>query len=424
MRLSMPSAVSRRDWFALFFVVGFLLRFGFVIWARTYVGSATTETPFGAEICRLAAHIVAGQGYQSPFHDVNTGPSAWVAPVYPYLVAFVFWLFGSYTAASALILLGLQCLFGGATGVALYVLGARTLGEKTGFWAGLIWSVSPIFFRWPASWIWDFAASALLLTLVFILSLETGEKGTTGNWLKLAGLWGLIALTNPALLSLLPFSFFQAAWMNRKAGVLSSRRLIYAAAVLGLLISPWLIRNYRVFGRPVFLRDNFWFEFSLGNYRYSNGMGWAGKHPDGNPLFLHQAEKLGELGFIDYHKREAFTYLRQYPAEFAALTLGRTWWFWDGTSLHYMTNEWWQPWEFWPLSAMGWLGLLFVVTRRPPGWLLFAAALIVYPIPYYLTYSQPKYRYAIEPELLLLSVYLISVLWSEISSRRGLQLPR
>jgi 4-amino-4-deoxy-L-arabinose transferase-like glycosyltransferase len=417
----LPSEISRRNWYALFFAVGFVLRFGFVIWARTYIGSATTQTPFGAEVCRLAAHIVEGEGFRSPFHGVETGPSAWVAPVYPYLVALVFWLFGTYTAASALILLGLQCLFGAATGVAVYALGTRSMGEKVGYWAACIWTVSPIFFRWPASWIWDFAASGLLLALTFLATFDAGEKGTTVSWMRLAGLWALIALTNPALLSLMPFSFFQAVWTNRKFGVLNSRRLIYAAATFVLLISPWLIRNYRVFGRPIFLRDNFWFEFSLGNYRYSNGMGWAGKHPDGNPRFQQQAGNLGELGFIEYHKKEAFEYLRHNPSEFAALTLGRTWWFWDGTALQYMSNEWWEPWEFWPLSALGWLGLLFVLTRRPPGWALFAAALAIYPIPYYLTYSQPKYRYAIEPELVLLSVYLVSVLWNEVSSRRRFQ---
>jgi hypothetical protein len=43
-----------------------------------------------------------------------------------------------------------------------------------------------------------------------------------------------------------------------------------------------------------------------------------------------------------------------------------------------------------------------------------AAALIVYAIPYDLAYPVVKYRHAIEPELLLLSVYLAFVLWGEI----------
>ena len=414
-------SLSRRKLYILIFLVGFVLRFAFVIWAHTFVGSANSNRPFGAEVCRIAAHIAAGQGFQSPFHDANTGPSAWVAPVYPYLVASVFHLFGSYSPASALILLGLQCMMAAATGVAILALGVRSLGKPVGFWAACIWTSSPIFFRWPTSLIWDFAASALLLTVAFLMTLDVGKKGTRGNWLCLSAVWGLIALTNPALLSLLPFSFFQAASENRKAAMPYLRSLTFAVILFLAIIAPWLVRNAMAFGHPVFLRDNYWFEFSLGNYHYSNGMGWAGKHPDDNLLVHEQVLKLGELPFIEFHKEEALVFVRRYPREFISLTLHRILWFWDGTPVLYQANEWWQPWEFWPLSVVGWLGFLFVLTRRPPGWLLFAAALIVYPAPYYLAYPHARYRYVIEPELLLLGVYLASVLWLEAARYRGSQ---
>jgi 4-amino-4-deoxy-L-arabinose transferase-like glycosyltransferase len=401
--------------YASLFLVGFALRFGFVLWARTYVGSAQTSLPFGAEIGRLAAHIAAGAGFRSPFHDVDTGPSAWVAPVYPYLVAAVFRLFGAYSPASAVILLGLQCAMAAATGVVIYKLGVRTLGERIGFWAAVIWTCSPIFFRWPTSLIWDFSASAFLLALSLVMTLDTGEKGTSGRWLRLGGIWGLMALTNPALLTLLPFSLLHAAWENRKVGVRFSRGLAYTVILFSVLISPWLIRNFLVFHRPVFLRDNYWFEFSMGNYHYSNGMGWSGKHPDVNPLYLNQVAKLGELGFIDLHKREALNFVRKYPGEFADLTLHRVLWFWDGTTIIYQANDWWQPWRYWPLSATAWLGLFFALTRRPRGWTLYGAALLFYPLPYYLAYPHHRYRHAIEPELLLLTVYLASVLCAEVA---------
>lgn len=412
---------SPRKWYVLLILVGFALRFGFVLWERTYLGSANTMTPFGAEICGIARHIAAGEGFRSPFHGGDTGPSAWVAPVYPYLVAVVFRLSGSYTATSALILLGLQCMMAAATGVAIYELGVRSMGERVAYWAAWIWTLSPIFFRWPTSWIWDFAASALLLTFAFVMALQAGEKGTRGMWLRLGVIWGLIALTNPALLTLLPFSLLHAALANRKAGRPWVRASIYAVVTFVVVISPWLVRNYAVFGGPVFLRDNYWFEFSLGNYHHSNGMGYSGKHPDNNPAIYDQIAKMGELGFIAYHKKEALQFVRQYPREFFELTRFRAWWFWDGTSLRYQANEWWSPWEFWPLSAMGWLGLLFVLTRRPPGWLLYAAALVVYPVPYYFVYPQAKYRHAIEPELLLLGVYLVFTFRGEIAGRRAAQ---
>jgi hypothetical protein len=66
---------------------------------------------------------------------------------------------------------------------------------------------------------------------------------------------------------------------------------------------------------------------------------------------------------------------------------------------------------------LGWLGFLFVLTRRPRGWLLFSALLLIYPIPYYLAYPSVKYRHAIEPELLLLAVYLAFVVRGEIVGR-------
>ena len=308
---------------------------------------------------------------------------------------------------------------GAVTGTGIYKLGARTLGERIGFWAAFIWACSPIFFRWPASYIWDFSATALVLTLCFILTIDAGSKGTRKSWSWLGAAWALSALLNPALLSLLPFSFAHAVIANRKARIWHLRSLALASLLFLAVISPWLIRNYAVFGRPVFLRDNFWFEFSLGNYHLSNGMGWASKHPDGNPAIGQQAVQLGELAFIEVHKREALSFVSKNPAEFLQLTAHRTLWFWDGTSLLYQGQEWWQPWEFWPLSLLAWLGLLFVLTRRPTGWILYAAAMLIYPIPYCLTYPHAQYRHAIEPEMLLLSAYLVSVGWGEIRRQRA-----
>ena len=109
--------------------------------------------------------------------------------------------------------------------------------------------------------------------------------------------------------------------------------------------------------------------------------------------------------------------------EFLNLTIHRVWWFWDGTPLLYESGGWWKPWEFWPLSCAGWLGLLFVLTRRPRGWVLLAVPLIIYPVPYYLSYCSSKYRHAIEPELVLLSVYLAYVIRGEIRAIAGRKTP-
>ena len=394
--------------------VGFVLRFGFMLWHQLYEFPSTAIY----EVSSIAAHIARGQGFSSPF-AVDTGPTAWVAPAYPYMVAAVFKLFGIYSALSMGVVLGIQCVMAGATGVAIFALAKRTVGERVGLWAAWIWTLSPFFFRWPTSWIWDFTASALLLPLVFIAALDVAEKGSTRSWLRLGGIWGIIALTNPALLSVMPFTLVYAGFVNYHAKRRWIAGLALSAAVFVAMILPWLVRNEMVFGHPVFLRSNYWFEFHLGNYHYSNGMGFAGKHPTQNPRELQKYIKLGEYEYIRQAKDDALQFVRSYPAEYLDLTLHRVWWFWDGTTLLYQRNDWWQPWKFWVLSCTGWLGLLFVLTRRVRGWLLYATALVIYPIPYYLAWPSTRYRHAIEPLLVLLSVYLGYVLLGDI--REALQ---
>lgn len=395
------------------FLVGFLLRFGFVLWQKTYVQLPGRIYPYALEVSSIAAHLARGQGFSSPFLS-DTGPTAWVAPIYPLLVAAVFKLFGIYSTKSALVILGLQCLIAAATGVAIFALGRRTLGGRIGIWAAWIWTVSPIFFRWPVSWIWDFAASALLLATALVLSLDVAAKGERRIWLQLGSLWGCTALTNPALLSVLPFSLLYGILAENCGRRKRMRDAALSMILFLIIISPWAVRNMIVFGHPVFLRSNFWFEFHLGNYHYSNGMGYVGLHPGANPRQLAKYAEMGEQAYIQWAKTEGLNFVRRYPREFMDLTLHRTLWFWDGTPLLYQGQEWWRPWKFWPLSVTAWLGMIFLLTRRPRGWLLYVACMLIYPLPYYFVYPIAKYRYAIEPEMLLLSVFLAAVLLSEV----------
>src|ERR1700688_4998344 len=55
---------------------------------------------FGWETGRVARSIVTGHGFSSPYPEPS-GPTALMPPVYEYLLAGVFKLFGIYTAASA-----------------------------------------------------------------------------------------------------------------------------------------------------------------------------------------------------------------------------------------------------------------------------------------------------------------------------------
>jgi 4-amino-4-deoxy-L-arabinose transferase-like glycosyltransferase len=410
-----PTANDYRKLYISLFVIGFLLRIACMLWWKSY--NFYTAVPYN-EVGRLIERFATGRGFTAPYGG-ETGYTAAFPPVYPFLGAVIYKLFGSYTAGTRIALLSMNCVFGAFTSILIHKLGLRTLGQRAGLLAAAAWTLFPVFFRWDISWIWEFALSAMLLTWLMILSMDLAEEGSVRRWLGFGAAWGFSALANPALVSLLPFSGLYAAFRNLRSGKRWFTPAVLSAAMFFAVLTPWLARNYAIFHKFIFVRDNFWLEFQLGNFHGSTGLGFGPLHPTGSDRLLQRFHDLGELGYMEDRKQLAMTFMHNYPQEFRDLTLKRALWFWDGTSVIYQVHEWWQPWEVWWLSVVSLLGLLFVLTRRPPGWILYLSAAVFYPIPYYLTYANAKYRHAIEPMLALLGAYLFVVLYEEIEKARG-----
>ena len=54
---------------------------------------------------------------------------------------------------------------------------------------------------------------------------------------------------------------------------------LLSAVVFWMTIMPWLVRNYEVFGTPVFVRDNFGIELRIGNNPLAEGIYVLAYHP-------------------------------------------------------------------------------------------------------------------------------------------------
>jgi 4-amino-4-deoxy-L-arabinose transferase-like glycosyltransferase len=408
------STRNHRNLYVAIFGAGFVLRIVCMLWWKSY--NFPTAGPYN-EVGRLIERLATGRGFTSPYGG-ETGYTAAFPPVYPFLGAVIYKIFGSYTTATRIALLGMNCVFGAWNAVLIHKLGLRTLGQRAALLAAWTWALFPVFFRWDISWIWEFSLSALLLTWVFLLTMDVAEQGTTRSWVIFGVGWGLTAFANPALVSLLPFSGLYAAFRNGRAGKPWFKAAIISALLFFAVLAPWTLRNYADMHKVILGRDNFWLEFQLGNFHGSNGVGFGPLHPTGSDRLLRRFHDLGELGYMEDRKQMALAFMHNYPDEFRELTWRRFQWFWDGTAVLYQSHEWWQPWEVWWLSVVSLLGLLFAITRRPPGWGLYLTAVLVYPIPYYLTYANAKYRHAIEPELALLGAYLFVVIYGEIEKSR------
>jgi hypothetical protein len=153
----------------------------------------------------------------------------------------------------------------------------------------------------------------------------------------------------------------------------------------------------------------------LGNYHSSIGRGWGGTHPSGNLKELNKYLRMGEVAYIRSRKETAIQYVRAFPREFWALTARRVLYFWDGSGMNYFTAiPWyWVPSSFLALSVLLLPALLVARRKCLYGWPMFFGVLMMYPLPYYFTFSQVRYRHVLEPVMLLLICYAGVVMWEK-----------
>src|ERR1700693_3792304 len=197
-------------WSTIFWMVliAFAIRVSFLLLLRTYSFERTDDYGVG-EINNIAASIVKGLGFSSPFSNEYTGPTSWVAPIYPYFVALGFRCFGIMTHASIISIFTLQSLFSALTVVPILGIAQRTVGRRAGMWAAWAWILFPWFSKWAVTWLWEVSLSALLFSLLFWYGLYLPEAPSRKTHIGFGALWGFALLVNPSLGTLLPVSL---AW--------------------------------------------------------------------------------------------------------------------------------------------------------------------------------------------------------------------
>lgn len=394
--------------------VAFALRLFWIVKLHTYRIPAFPDDHFyfGYETGRIARSIALGQGFSNPFHGI-TGPTAWLAPVYPYLTAAVFKIFGIYTSNSAFVLLALNGLFSALTCIPLYFIARRVFGSRVALWSIWVWTlVAPLSF-WAIHWVWETSLSTLLLTSVIWLSLEFAESPRWRLWVPFGMLWGLIALTNPSALSVLPFIAGWVCWRQRQQSKPWLLPAVASAVVFFAVVSPWIVRNYQVFHRFIFIRDNFGAELRLGNGPGAVGLWMEWLHPTQNTLEMDKYRRVGELAYVAERGHEASSYILHDPVHFLALCARRAIYFWAGLPRPVNRNDWVSHIEtrnsgYLAFSILAFWGLWVALRRKKRGAFVFAVLLTMYPVVYYVVFPHPRYRHPIEPEMLILAVYLVS----------------
>ncbi|MGC2476377.1 MAG: glycosyltransferase family 39 protein [Candidatus Sulfotelmatobacter sp.] len=401
--------------------VAFLLRVAWILIGHTYKIKPTNENfGFGWEMGRIGASLASGHGFSSPFGP-ETGPTAWEPPLYPYLTAGAFLVFGVYSKASAFVLLTFNSACSALTCVPIFKIARRIFSERVAVGSAWAWALLPNVMFWCTRWIWETSLSALLLATVVWLTLTLEERDGLWPWLEFGLLWGIIALTSTSLLSFLPAAGLWAWYRRAKMGKRSLTGVVLSAVIFFACITPWLVRNYQVFGQFIFVRDNFGAELRLGNGPGADGTWMEYLHPTQDVYAMRQYKTMGELAYIAMRKQQAVDYIKADYVRFAGLCVKRFVYYWAGPPK--VTQP---PWMnelknslFLASSILTFWGLGRALRLRKEGaWLLFWLLLLL-PAVYYVVFPAPRYRQPIEPEMTILCVYLLT----EAGKRTTVSLP-
>jgi 4-amino-4-deoxy-L-arabinose transferase-like glycosyltransferase len=391
--------------------IGLLLRLGVAAFAFAGVAEpADGYDNFGWEFGWTARSIALGHGFSSPFVPL-TGPTALVPPLFTYILAGIFKIFGLYTREAAFITLALDSLFSALTCIPLFLSTRHSLGTQAARWAGWGWVLYPYAIYFSAGIVWEYALTGLLFATCFWLAQTLDRKTTLRSWIGFGLLCGVTALSNPSTLPVLLLLLALAGWRAGRWSLAGWARAVVAGLALSAVITPWTIRNYKVLHVLCPMRDGFWLEFWAGNAGDSSQSNPPWAHPASNPVEMQRYEQLGETAYMESKHVLAGNFVASHPRWFLAVTARRFVRYWTGFwsfSRSYLSDQPLDVPNFFLCTAL--TGAMLLGIRR---WFLWGSwdrlapyliALIVFPLPYYLTHASMDYRQPIEPVILVMVI--------------------
>jgi tetratricopeptide (TPR) repeat protein len=426
---------------ALIAALGLLLRLLFILDVRHHplVQTATADPRIYDE---RALEILRGQwlGSEAFFHS---------SPLYPYLLAGIYAIFGHSYLAVRLI----QSFAGVGTALLIYAVATRAFGRWEGRIAGLLAAVYMPFVFFDSELLE--ITFVLLATMLALYLLLTDRMRASPAAMLVAGLsLGVGVLGKPNLLLFVPVA---VVWMLWRAGrpeirlpggradasrapgggrpggdPARARRLPAAALVTGvaLAVAPFTISNIVTAGDFVLTSSNGGINFYIGNHAAADGT-FQIDHRMRTDLFggsqriaeeaLGRELKPSEVS--SYWFRQGLSFLSRHPLQALELWGRKFLLFWNGFEIpnHYSIPFFqkfsrvlrWNPIGFHVLIPLGVVGIAIAGRRSRASrlLLLFAATYLVSLMPFFVT---SRYRLPIIPIMIIFAgvgaVWLIDLL--------------
>ena len=212
--------------------------YGSLPYAEEYMSHAQ----FGYEMGWIARALASGHGFSSPYYPWS-GATAMQPPLYPFLLSLVFRIFGIYTVAAGFAMLTVNSLLSALTCIPVYFSAKFSLGCRGARIAAGVWAFYPFAIYFSAGRVWEYSLTGLLFATCFCIAQRIHNSAKPLAWLGWGALYGVTALSNPAVLSTLPFLLLLAVGKVRQSGGrwLRNGALTMLAAIA--VLAPWTVPN-------------------------------------------------------------------------------------------------------------------------------------------------------------------------------------
>jgi len=407
-------------------VAAFLVRMAYCWYSMGGIRGSTLpdNLAYGGETGAIAAAIASGRGFSSPLPSITSGPTAWLSPIYPYLLAGIFRLFGIFSYESSLIIRTIDIAFSAFVCWPIFVIGTKAFGRRVGAVSAWFWAFLPDGIFYSVTWIWDTALAALCMTMLFAATMQIRGRTKLSWWVGYGALWAFGALVNPSVLSVLPFFVLWALWPLRQQFALAAKLAPAAAVIFAVGITPWTVRNYVVFHKFIPLRSNFGLELWLSNGPFVPDTFAGYMHPTDNPEEAAKYIRMTEIPYMEEKQSEALAFMRAHPMDTMRFFFRRfedNWMgMWDAPA---------DMWRYMPasmkltlvwnclFSLLSFVGALLVHRTRNEYAPLFTSLMLVFPVVFYITHTNGRYRYPMDPIMGALTVFAIAYPLSLIAKR-------
>ncbi len=365
---------------------------------------------------RIGRSLATGHGFGNPM--ASTGPSALLPPIYPYILAAIFKLFGVYTKSSIIAALVLNGIISSATCIPVYYLAKKNFGERAAKWAGWGWALSPYGIYYGADWAWSTPLITLLLCCLFLWALNLEDDNpcvgsTVARWFAFGLVTGAAILTEPSILSVIPLLTLYTLYRRYRQNRPWIAQAAAAAIAVAVVIAPWTYRNYELFHKLIPVRSGLGLELYIGNNGYD--LSWVNRdlHPNHNAAEQSEYERDGEIAYMNHKQHQALDYIKAHPAWYAKMTVRRFIYLWTGywsLSRDYLKEEPLDPPNIFvctTLTVLMLIGLIKIARQNPALAMRYAIAFVFYPAVYCLTHPETYYIRPLDPLINILAMFAI-----------------